>query len=311
MKIAIIGAGAMGCLYGGKLSAADNEVWLLDIMQDHIDAVKENGLIMEEKTGDGDFAEVVFDSLNATTNPSKAGQVDLAIIFVKSTVTASAIDSNKSVFGPQTIALTLQNGLGNIEAIGLGIGADRIIAGTTAHGATMLGNGRIRHAGIGKTVIGELDGNESDRIKKIIEVFNQAGLETELSHNVLGLLWDKLLVNVGINALTALSGLQNGKLLEYPELTEILELAVLEAKKVAEAKGIELNFKDPVQHAKDVCVATSENRSSMLQDILNKRRTEIDMINGAIVREGSALGLPSPVNAVLTNLVKVKQLSGG
>jgi 2-dehydropantoate 2-reductase len=303
MKIAIVGAGAMGCLYGAKLSAVPtNEVFMIDVWKDHIDAVNENGLQMEEN---GETLH--YSNLKGITNAEQAGPCDLAIIFVKSTLTGKAVRENNAVFGPDTVALTLQNGLGNIDLIKAEIGGGNVIAGTTAHGATMLGPGRMRHAGNGKTVIGELDGKMTERLERTAQVFRDAGLETELSDNVLGLVWDKLMVNVGINALCGITGLQNGALLNYPELEELLEAAVSEAHSVAKAKGIQLSYTDPVSHTKDVCKATASNKCSMLQDILNGKQTEIDMINGAVVKEGAELGIAAPVNLTLANLIKFKQ----
>lgn len=300
MKIAIIGAGAMGCLYGGKLSAVPgNQVFLLDVWKAHVDAINQDGLFMEEN---GELLH--YKNITAATNADEVGSVDLAVIFVKSTLTEQAVVSNKAVFGSDTIALTLQNGLGNIDSIGSQIGMNRVIAGTTAHGATMLGAGKMRHAGSGKTMIGELSGATTERITKIAEVFSAAGLEVEISENVLGLVWDKLLVNVGINALTGITRLKNGALLEYPELEGLLEDAVREGIAVANAKGIMLGFADPVAHTREVCKATATNKSSMLQDILNHKRTEIDMINGAVVREGRSVGIPTPVNQVLCSLIR-------
>jgi len=193
--------------------------------------------------------------------------------------------------------------LGNIDLIRTEIGDQNVVAGTTAHGATMLGPGKMRHAGSGKTIIGELDGSLSQRIQMIAQVLRDAELETEISGNVLGLVWDKLLVNVGINALTGITGLHNGELLKHPEIEALLEAAVEEAAAVAKAKGIILDDQDPVAHTKQVCTATAVNKSSMLQDVLNHKQTEINMINGAIVREGMALGISTPVNMVLTNLI--------
>lgn len=302
MKIAIIGAGAMGCLYGAMLSESGNEVWLLDVWEQHIEAVKSSGLIVEKGS-----EQKRYTYLKATVDPKEIGSVDMAMVFVKSTLTEDAVRNNSCIFTDKTIVLTLQNGLGNIEKIAQTTDKRNIVAGTTAHGSTMLGPGRIRHAGEGKTIIGELDGSDSDRIANIAKVFRASGLETEISHNVIGLIWDKLLVNVGINALTAVTEMKNGDLVKYPEIEEILEGAVKEAVAVAEAKGIKLGYPDPVDHTKAVCRATAANKSSMLQDILNKRKTEIEMINGAIIREGKALGVNTPVNMVLTNLVKWKQ----
>ena len=299
MKIAVLGAGAMGSLYGAKLSAnGKNDVHLIDVWKEHIDAINSHGLQMEE----GDDV-LLYENLKGHTSSEETGVCDLVLVFVKSTVTRTAVESNAAVFGPNTVALTLQNGLGNIEQISSVIGAERVIAGTTAHGATMLSPGKIRHAGKGKTIIGELGGHESDRIRKMAAVLEDAGMETVISGNVLGRVWDKLLVNVGINALTGITKLYNGQLLDYPEIEELLEKAVSEGVAVARAKGIRLGFDDPVAHTKDLCRATAANKSSMLQDILNGRQTEIDRMNGAIVREGKALGIETPVNLALTNLI--------
>ena len=260
---------------------------------------------MEENGKDINYSDLIGNS-----DPSEVGPCDLAIIFVKSTLTAKAVKSNKSVFGDKTIALTLQNGLGNIEQISDEIGRSNVIAGTTAHGATMLGAGHMRHAGSGDTVIGELDGSKSARVEQIKKLFDAAGLQTKISDNVIGLVWDKLLVNVGINALTGITRLENGQLLNHPSLEHIMEQVVKEGADVAKAKGIKMSFEDPVAHAKQVAKATGANKSSMLQDIQRGKRTEIDMINGAIVREGEKLGIACPVNMTLSNLITYFQDAG-
>ena len=303
MKIGIIGAGAMGSLYGARLSALpENEVFLIDISREQIDAVNRDGLSMEE-----DDETIVFQNLKGVTQAADAGVCDLVVLFVKSTLTKIAVEGNRAVFGPDTIVVTLQNGLGNAEAIAEALGGGKILAGTTAHGATMLAPGKIRHAGSGKTILGELGKEKTERPAKLAALFNRAGLNTEVSDNVEGLIWDKLLVNTGINALTGLTELCNGQLLDYEELTAILEEAVLEGEAVARAKEVKLNFADPVAHTKEVCAATAKNRSSMLQDLTNHRRTEIETINGAIVKEGERTGVPTPVNRTLTRLILFKE----
>ncbi len=306
MKIAIIGAGAMGCLYGAKLSKnKENQVFLLDVWQEHIDKINDKGLFVET---DGEF--LTYSNLKASANAEEVGNVDLAIVFVKSTLTGIAVENNKALFGKSdcfeggTVGLTLQNGLGNVDELKKVLGEENVVAGTTAHGATMLEAGSIRHAGKGKTIIGEISGEETDRIKKIAQVLEDSDMETDVSKNVLGLIWDKLLVNVGINAIVGIAQVSNGEILEHEELEGLLEKAVTEAKIVAEKKGISLSYANPVAHAKDVCKATSKNKASMLQDLLKGNKTEIDMINGAIVREAKALGLEAPVNYTLTNLIK-------
>lgn len=297
----------MGSLYGAKLSRdPDNEVWLLDVWQDHVDAVNREGLQMETK---GEWETCAH--LSAATDPQIVGIVDLAIVFVKSTLTGTAIRSNQAILGPDTLVLTLQNGLGNVDQIKEVIGEDRIIAGTTGHGSTMLGPGKIRHAGTGKTIIGMVQpgppvpGSDGPMapLNQVVQIFRNAGLDTEVSENVIGLIWDKLMVNVGINALTGITNLKNGQLLAHPEIEALLEAAVGEAKQVADALGIQLGF-EPISHTKEVCRLTCGNKSSMLQDLLNHRMTEIEMINGAIVREGGRCGVATPYNQVLTNLVR-------
>jgi 2-dehydropantoate 2-reductase len=300
-KIGIVGAGAMGSLYGGMLSQISGcSIFLIDPWEAHVKAIGQNGLTIERIGA----PEMVCTNLNAVTDADKVGVCDLAIIFVKSTLTGTAIRSNRAIFGDETVVLTLQNGLGNIEQIESNLGARNIIAGTTAQGATLLEPGRIRHAGTGKTIIGELDGHLSERLAALKSLLDSAGADTDLSENVIGLIWDKLLVNVGINALTAITRQKNGRLPEFEEIDRILESAVLEGMAVARKKGIQLGYEDAVAHARAVCAATAANKSSMLQDILNGRQTEIEAINGAILKEGAALGVETPVNAVLYGLIK-------
>ncbi|MGI6257776.1 MAG: ketopantoate reductase family protein [Anaerovoracaceae bacterium] len=304
MRIVIIGAGAMGCLYGGKLSTTEaNSVSLLDVWEEHVAAINKGGLYMEE-----DGKQIHYTGLRASVDPKEIGHADLVIVFVKSIFTAEAVRDNKAVFGPNTVALTLQNGIGNVDQIAEEIGIENVIAGTTAHGATMLGPGHVRHAGSGKTIIGELDGSVTPRLEAIRNTLNLVGMETAISTNVMGLVWDKLLVNAGINALTGITGLQNGQILNHPSLLDVMDMAVLEGEAVARAKGVAVGETHPAitatEHIRVVAQATSANRSSMLQDILGGKKTEIETINGAIVDEGKRLGVPTPVNLVLMQLIR-------
>lgn len=304
MKVVIIGAGAMGSIYGGFLAEAGNEVYFLDVFKEHVDNINRDGLWIEGTSGDR-----YIKGIKATSNPEEVGIVDLAIVFVKSTITDLAIKQNKAVIGQGTTVLTLQNGLGNIEKLKTVVKESQIIAGTTSHGANLLGPGKIKHAGHGATVIGELDGSVTERIKMIAEVFQNAKLDpVAISENVMGLIWDKLLVNVGINPVTAITNLKNGEILDYPEILKLSVDAVEEAMKVADALGIKLETPDAVEHFKEVSRVTGENTSSMLSDVLNKRKTEIDNINGAIVREGAKFGIETPMNALLTRLVGLKEM---
>jgi len=298
MKIAFIGAGAMGSLFGGRLALAGEEVWLLDIWEEHIRAVKENGVVIATRDGE------IVARPRATTTPAEIGSADLIIIFVKANDTAAAAQSALKLLGPDTAVLTLQNGYGNAEELARVLGAERVIAGTTAQGSTQLGPGRVMHGGNGETLISELTGPISPRLRQIAAIFSAAGIATYPADNVASLIWGKLLVNVGINALTGITGLKNGQLVDYAETRELVTLAVEEALAVAAATGVELPYPAPVDKVLAVATATAQNSSSMLQDLQNSRITEIDAINGAIIREGERLGVATPVNRTLTLLVK-------
>jgi 2-dehydropantoate 2-reductase len=204
------------------------------------------------------------------------------------------------------MVVTLQNGLGNVEILKQVFGKDRILGGVTSEGATLLGPGNIRHAGQGETIIGP-GGDPDGPAEKLVSAFNQAGFKTKSVDSVNDLIWGKLIINVGINALTAITRLKNGRLPETRGTRLIMEEAVKEALAVAEAKNIQLPYPDPLSRIMEVCEATAANIASMLQDVLKERETEVDAINGAIVREGEALGIPTPVNRTLTALVHAIQ----
>jgi len=289
----------MGSLFGGLLAESGNEVYLLDIWKDHVDRINKNGLWIEGLSGDR------FIKIKAVTEPKEIGGTsDLIIIFVKSYHTESAAKNISPLVGESTSILTLQNGLGNLEMLSDIFGSEKVIAGTTSYGATILGPGRVRHAGIGSTIIGELDGQITARIEKIACVLTKASIKTEVSNNVLGLVWSKLLINVGINALGVLIRVNNGELIKGKYSSKLQAALVKEAIGVAEKKEIKLIHQDMVKEVASICEKTSANINSMLQDVLKKRKTEIDFINGAIVREGEKLNVPTPTNQIITNLIK-------
>lgn len=298
MKVTVVGAGAMGSLFGGYLAAAGEEVCLVDVWTEHVNAINENGLTILAAEGEKKV------KVRAATQITAMDKPDLIIIFVKSSMTEEAARDCLKIIADHTTVLTLQNGVGNVEKICKVLGENRVIAGTTAQGATVVAPGVIKHAGVGDTQIGEASGVSGRRVENFAAAFSRAGIKTTGTDNVLSLIWSKLLINVGINALTAITRINNGQLLEYPDLVNLLTLAVNEAVMVAERKNIRLAFSDPVEKVKSVALATAGNKSSMYQDIERGRKTEIDVINGAIVAEASALGLETPVNKTLTLLVK-------
>jgi len=298
VKTVIIGAGAMGSLFGGFLSVSQEEVWLVDIWEDHIQALVSTGLTVEE----GGKKQTI--PVHATKEVASIGKADLILFFVKAYHTEKAASDALVLQKEGTVFLTLQNGLGNEEAICKQVDRRNVMLGVTNHGATLLGPGHIRHAGWGKTYIGELDGKVTPQVTQIARLFTQAGIETEVSSNIQSLVWNKLFINVGINSVAALTGLKNGRLLDYPETLRLMEALVSEAVAVARKKGISIEG-NPVETVKAVAEATRENRCSMGQDFDNRRKTEIDAINGAVVREAERLGIAVPYNQMITDLVKV------
>ena len=229
MKIAIIGAGAMGSLFGGRLALAGQEVWLLDIWREHIDAVNQAGLSIISE------GQELVAHPKAAQNAAAVGTADLLLIFVKSGDNAAAAKTARELCGSSTTVLTLQNGYGNAEELAELLGSEKIIAGTTAQGATLLGPGKVLHGGNGQTHIGEFSGKKTPRLAAVASILTSAGIPTTVETDVNSLIWGKLIVNVGINALTAITGVRNGMLAEYPETRKIMELAVLEAATVATA----------------------------------------------------------------------------
>jgi 2-dehydropantoate 2-reductase len=300
MKITVIGAGAMGSLFGALLAESGCDVWLFDVWVEHVKAMNEKGLNVER---DGKTHNV---KLNATTETDRLGKPDLIIVFVKSTQTSLAAETARGLAGPNSLVLTLQNGMGNADIIAETIDPKCVVSGTTAHGATLLGPGSVRHAGVGPTVIGMWAGGDPAQAHAIAKAFNKASIQTEVVEDVRSVVWDKLLVNVGINAITALTGIKNGQILDLEVTKKLSQAAVEEAMAVAQAQGVRVRD-DAVEHVLTVAKATGPNRSSMGQDIDNHRQTEIGAINGVVVREGQKWGLETPVNQTLTALIETLQ----
>jgi 2-dehydropantoate 2-reductase len=289
----------MGTLFAGLLVQGGHEVWLLGRRAEVVETIAEDGVTIE-RAGRPERTIPV----RAVLSASGAGTVDLVLIFVKAYSTLQATRDALPAVGEGTVVLTLQNGLNNIETIASVVGRERVIAGVTAHGATLLSPGVTRHAGEGETSIGELDGATTPRLLRVAEALSQSGIKVDLSPCVGCLIWGKLVVNSGINALTAILKVQNGRLIETPEVRSVMAAAAREAAAVASRAGMELPYEDPVARVEEVCRLTAANRSSMLQDMDRGVRTEVDYINGAIVREGDRLGVATPVNWTLARLVQ-------
>jgi 2-dehydropantoate 2-reductase len=232
--------------------------------------------------------------------------VDLLIVLVKSFHTDSAMQAATHLVGPQTVVLSLQNGLGHEDILADRVGRDHVLAGKTYVGGVVLAPGRIIAGTEGKeTLIGELDGTLSPRAQRIAGVFNAAGLATTVSDNIMGTMWDKLLINVATGALSSITRLTYGAMYPLPQIEATAIAAVQEAMDVARACGVRLSYTDPKgPWLKAAAGLPPDFKTSMLQSLEKGSVTEIDFINGAVVRWGQRCGVNTPVNATLVACVK-------
>jgi 2-dehydropantoate 2-reductase len=300
LKIYFLGAGALGCAIGGTLTAAGSDVTLIDRYQAHVDAINHEGLFMKE----GETERVV--RVKAVTDCHGLPPADLVIVLVKSFHTRDAILSGLPVVGEHTAVMSLQNGLGHEDILAEVVGPSHVLAGKTYVGGVLLSAGHVIAGTRGKrTIIGELDGTISKRVTAIAEEFERAELPTTVSDNIMGTIWDKLLINVATGALSGVTGLPYGGLYAVPEIEACAVAAVTEAMEVARAAGVKLSIQEP--HDAWVMAAEglpAEFRTSMLQSLDKGSATEIDFINGAVVRAGQRRNVPTPVNQALVAAIK-------
>ena len=300
MKIYFLGAGALGCAIGGTLAAGGTDVTLIDPFEAHVNAINQHGLRMK----DGENERVV--RVKATTSSRGLAPPDLIIVLVKSFHTEEAITAALAIVGEHTAVMSLQNGMGHEEILARVAGASHVLAGKTYVGGVMLGPGHIIAGTRGTlTDMGELDGSISARVKAIAAEFERAELPAVVSDNIVGKIWDKLLINVSTGAVSAITGLTYGPLYQLPEIEATALAAVGEAMAVARAAGARLSVKTP-RDAWTMAAAglPVEFKTSMLQSLEKGSITEVDFINGAVVRGGQRHGVPTPVNQTLVSLVK-------
>ena len=303
MKVAVVGAGVMGCIYGGPLSEK-NDVLLVDVVKAHIDAINERGLELQDPDG----TLHVYHNPRATDNTENEHPVDLLILLCKGYQTADALAKNKSLIGPDTTILSLQNGYGNADQIMKFVPAEQIVLGTSAHGGIMERPGHVFHAGKGPTHLGCLTESQ-EKAEMAANLFAEAGIEqVELTSNVKELVWSKLFVNIGINPVTALLDDTNQCVANNRKARAASYLLVSEAVEIANAAGMSFKLDEVFDNVITVALGTGPNRSSMLADVSNKRRTEIDSINGVIPAEAEKLGMKAPLNELITDLIHAKEL---
>jgi 2-dehydropantoate 2-reductase len=301
MNIAILGAGAMGSAIGARLSKANHKVTLIDVWKDAVDAINRDGLKIQNKAD-----EITTYKVRAVTQPADvAGPVDLLLVFVKCYHTVEAVKSALPILGPSSTVLSLQNGWGNGPKIAEIVGEKRVLLGVCYHSATVLGPGFVKHGGIGKTFIGELTGKSTSRLKAIARAFNGAGIEVVASNQVLKEIWAKLALNCVTLPTSAIGRVTAERLLDTPEMQDLCRGILREVVAVANAQKIPLDFDERWAAITGLLAKLSPGtKGSMLQDVEKQRRTEIDVINGAIVDAGKRLNIPTRFNESMVNLIK-------
>jgi 2-dehydropantoate 2-reductase len=300
MKIAVLGAGAMGSVIGGLLAKADNEVTLIDVSKPAIDAINANGLKIEDKA-----AVVETVRLRATDQPGSAGVADLLLVFVKCYHTEAAVTNALPMIGSHTIVLSLQNGWGNGPRIAKVAGEDKLLLGVCYHSATVVAPGHVLHAGKGMTFIGEVNGKMTERLARVVKAFAGAGIEVTSTPNVLKEIWSKLALNVCTLPTSALLRFYAPQLVQHEAMLDLMRSLLREVVEVAQAQGIALDFDERWEAITGLLKRCGPNaKSSMLQDVEKGRHTEIDVINGAIVAAGQRLSIATPYNDAMVKMTK-------
>lgn len=298
MKIAIVGAGAMGSLFA-RFLAAHNEVALIEVSPAIVHAVNSNGLRVDDREGNARTVKVPI-----TMNPAELGVVDLVLIFVKCYHTHGAASSILPLLGANTSVLTLQNGWGNSAVLQDIVGAERVLAGVTYNSGTLVAPGHARHTASGRTVIGELNGTLTARVEAIRQAFDSAGIPTETTKQIVAEIWAKLAQTVCTLPTSALLGFQASELARHAGTLELMSALLRELVAVAHSQGIPIDYDERWQAISGAVERAGSTKASMLQDIEAHRRTEIDVINGAVVAAGRQMNIPTPHNNTMLWMVK-------
>ncbi len=296
MKITILGAGAMGMLFGGYLSR-QNEVWLVDVSKERVDRILADGVTIRETGGDTTFYP------HATTDSSNLGHMDLILVFVKAMHTISALQANRHLIGPDTYLMTLQNGAGHEKKLLQFADREHVIIGTTQHNSSIIENGCVNHGGGGKTSIGLLAG-ESLRLGSIAENFTACGISCVTSDKVRQQIWNKLFLNTAASSLTAILQVPLGYVLNDPYACTMMERLAREAVAVANAEGGAC-FSDEqvIQEIKTVLKNASNGYTSIYADIKNGNHTEVDTISGSVVDAARSLNIPVPYHEMVVSTI--------
>ncbi len=305
VKIGIMGAGAIGSVIGGMLARNGHKVTLVG-RKSHIDEIRKSGLHISGIWGDHTIRD-----LEAVTEPPQECQ-DIVILTVKSFDTARAAAEAMPMVGINTVVVSIQNGLGNIETLTGIFGMEKIIGGMAIFGVILTGPGKVRVTVIAsETLVGELDGSLTCRVEDIVNILASAGIPVNASDNIMRDIWHKVLYNIALNPLSAIFQVSYGQIADNPHTRWLAKQMINEAFQVADASGRHLGMSTADEYLEilwnEKLPPTRDHRSSMLQDILRGKKTEIDFINGAVVRIGAEYGIETPYNSAVVRMVKAKE----
>lgn len=303
MRITVVGAGGIGSVFGGRLAAAGHEVWLVHRRPEVVDALRRDGLHLQGPAGD----ERIAVGAVCADQTRELGEMDLVLIATKSNDTRVAAETSLPLVRSDTLVVTLQNGLGNVETIADVLGAERTLLGMTYLGAVVLGAATVRMTAAGMTFVGEPVGPLSERAGRLAQTFTVAGLPSEATDRLWEMVWGKLVINAALNATCALTGADGQSALESDAARAWIGLVAAETAAIAHALGIALPYPDAAERVWQHCRDVGPSKPSMLQDMERGRPTEIDAINGAVVRAGRRVGVPTPYNEALVLLVKARE----
>ena len=302
MKIAIVGCGAMGSVYAGLFAAAGNEVWAIDRWREHVEAMRAHGLHLEGASGDRKV------KVHATTEAQEAGPCDLVILATKAGQVAAAAESTKSLLKPDTVVLSIQNGLGGPDSAASVLGKERVMVGVVGgFGASMKAPGHAHHNGMELVRLGEFGGPITPRLEKVADAWRGAGFRVKVFDDIAQLVWEKLICNCAYSGPCGLTDHTIAEVMNDPDLARVSAACATEAYDVARKKQIKLGFDDPVAYVRDFGSKIPNARPSVLLDLMAKRKSEIEVINGSIPRVGREVGVAAPVNDTLTALVLDKE----
>ena len=297
-RVAILGAGAMGTLFAYRL-AEHNDVTLVDVRGDVVDTINAAGGVQL----DDEPVRAVL----ATRDPARAFATNYLFVFVKAPNTLAAIRPFAGQLNPATPIVSLQNGLGNEEAIKTALGGTvPLVIGITNEAGLSIGHGRSRRQGVGMTVVGSA-GASTPTVRAVQTLVVNAGLECSIAYDIRPHQWGKLLANAAINPVSALADAKNGIVASDPDAAELARAVALESAAVARGLKVNLPFADAWEYVRDIVAASADGRNSMTVDLGAHLKTEIDQVNGAIVAAGKRLGIPTPYNDALVRLVRAKE----